>query len=145
MTSLPADKNRFLGKIVLKLLGDYSSLKNSYQSSFPDLYADLESASTNPNCSCRGKVQNHIQSHLDQSITIFNNFLQTHSEDNKVLDVINTDWVALLPKPYAGRMFEIDNTPEAYKTFMEMIQQDKASYKAMSTAIRDTKLFIYFA
>lgn len=145
MTSLPIDKKPFLGRIVLQLLGSYPNLKNSYQSSFPDLYADLESASTNPNCSCRGKVLAHIQNNLEQSTTLFNSFLQSHSDDEKVLGVINTDWVALMPKPYAGKMFEIDNTPVAYKTFIDTIQQDRAAYRLMSTAIQDTKLFIYFA
>lgn len=145
MTTLPSEKHQFLGKIVLKLLEKDEKFKSKLQSAFPAIYADLQSAATNPNCSCRGKVERHIIDNKQASLEIVNKYLEKNSKDKSIEDIINIDYQALMPKPYAGRMFKISNTEEDYKQFIREITKDRASFRTMSTSISGKTLYIYFA
>lgn len=146
--NIPQDKEVFIGKIALNLLGKFSDYKALLQATFPDIYADLESASTNPNCTCRNKVDNVLTMNKETAVSVTNQFIADKDSDARVLDAINVDYASMVPKAYTGKMFEIPNTTESYAAFCKSIQDDRASYRVMSTAVAGEKadrLFIYFA
>lgn len=143
--TIPQEKQVFVGKIALGLLSKFSDYKASLQAAFPDIYADLESAASNPNCSCRSRVEQHLNSNRDKAIEITNNFLADKDNDARALEVINVDYFSLAPKAYGGKMFEIANTSEAYAAFHRSLLEDRASYRQMSTSVSGDRLFIYFS
>ena len=61
-----------LSKIFLELLSKNNEFKNAFQAFAPDIYADIESASTNSNCSCRGRVENYVNSNREKCATFYN-------------------------------------------------------------------------
>ena len=145
--NIPKEKEVFIGKIGLGLITKFSDYKNLLQATFPDMYADFESAASNPNCSCRGRVEAYLFNNRDKAVSITNDFLQDKDSDARVLDVVNVDYFAQAPKAYAGKMFEIPNTSESFSAFYKSLLEDKASYRHMSTAVageRADRLFIYF-
>jgi hypothetical protein len=126
--SIPKEKEVYFQKIILNLIRVSEDFKSILQSEFPNIYADIQSASTNPNCSCVRKVEAELLSNKD-----------------KALNLLNIDYASLAPKLYSGRMFVIENTEEKFKEFMDFINQDRAQFRNFSTAISpEGKLHIYF-
>ena len=71
------DKNyQYLSKIFLELLTLSNEFKISFQSLAPEIYADIESASTNINCSCRNKIENYINTNREKCTDFLNNLNQ---------------------------------------------------------------------
>ncbi len=143
---LPEQNQNFYTKIILNLILSYPELKSVLQSEFPLIYADLESASTNPNCGCVRKVENELTQNKEKALNILNHFLASKTDDAKILEIISMDYAALAPIPLQGKMFTIDNTPESYEQFIkELFQNKMPTARGFSTSIGlDGKLNIYF-
>ena len=144
MKVLPSEKEQYISKIVLNLITKYSDFKNQLQSTFPDLYADIESASTNPNCSCRGKVEQRVTIERNASLTLVNEFLTKRGEEAEVQAIINLPYNSMTPSYYGGKRFEIDNTQEAFQKFYSSFLKERASFRGFSTCINGDKLLIHF-
>jgi hypothetical protein len=79
MTYNKNDQN--FSKIFLELITLSVEFKTSFQALAPEMYADIESASTNPNCSCRYRVESYVNSNGDKC----SEFLNNQSEEIKSL------------------------------------------------------------
>ncbi len=145
MNTLPDDKLKYISKIVLNLITKSSTFKNQLQSTFPEIYSDIESASTNPNCSCRGKVESKVVVERDKALGVVNDLLSKQGDDPEIQAVINIPYDTLTPTYYGGKMFQIENSPEAYKQFYDTLLKEKATYRAFSTCVdANNKLLIHF-
>ena len=144
MKTLSTEREKYISKIVLNLITKYSDFKNQLQSTFPDLYADIESASTNPNCSCRGKVEQRVTIEKDKALKLINEFLTKHGEEVEVQAIINLPYNSMTPVYYGGRRFEINNTQEAFKEFYNSFLKERASFRGFSTCVSGDKLLIHF-
>lgn len=144
MKNLPVEKQQYLSKIVLNLITKYSDFKSELQSLFSDLYADIESASTNPNCSCRGKVEQRVTIERDKSLNLVNEFLAKRGTETEVQAIINLPYNSMTSVYYGGKSFEIDNTPEAFKEFYDSFLKERASFRGFSTCVNNNKLLIHF-
>jgi hypothetical protein len=143
--NIPENNINFIHKISSSLIRVSPEFKSILQSNFPDIYADIESASTNPNCSCVGKVENKILQNKDQTIGLLGSFLSNKDGNLEIQGIINLDYSSLTPKPYAGKMFVIENTEEKFKQLLDFINKDRGQYRNFSTAISpEGKLHIYF-
>jgi hypothetical protein len=143
---LPENKKDYFSKIIVNLIRSYPELKSTLQSEFPTIYADLESASTNPNCSCVRKVENELLNNKDRALNILNNFLSNKDNDNQINDIISVDYGANVPISLQGKMFTIENTAEAYAEFIRSLFENKTpAARGFSTSIdQNGKLNIYF-
>jgi hypothetical protein len=144
MNSLPSDKEKYISKIVLNLITKYPDFKSQLQASFPDLYADIESASSNPNCSCRGKVEHRVTLEREKSIKLVNEFLSKHGKEAEVQTIINLPYNSMTSTFYGGKRYEIDNTTEAFKEFSNQLLKDRATFRGFSVYPQNDKLLIYF-
>lgn len=144
MTALPTDKEKYISKIVLNLITKYPDFKNQLQATFPDLYADIESASTNPNCSCRGKVEQRVTIEKSKALKLINEFLALRGTETEVQTVINLPYNSLTPIYYGGKRFEIDNTQEAFEQFYDKFLKERPSFRGFSTCVNGDKLLIHF-
>jgi hypothetical protein len=143
--NIPKEKELYFDKIILNLIKISNEFKSTLQSEFPNIYADIESASTNPNCGCVKKVETELLKNPDKSLNLLNNFLSVPANFEKAQEVLNIDYAALAPKLYSGKMFVIENTEEKFKEFNDSVNKDRAIFRNFSTAISsDGKLHIYF-
>lgn len=143
--SILKEKEAYYHKIILDIIKLSKEFKASLQSEFPNSYADIESASTNPNCSCVKRVETELINNREKSLNLLNNFLSNQENFKKVQNILNTDYEALMPKSYFGRVFIIENTEEKFKEFTERVEKDRAMFRSLSTSIGpDGKLYIYF-
>lgn len=139
------DKEPFVSKIILNLIRISEEFKSILQSEFPNIYGDIQSASTNPNCGCVKKVEIELFNNKEKSLNLLNNFLSNKDNVDKIKEILNIDYEALSPKPYNGKMFIIENNEEKFKEFMDNINKDRAVFRNFSTAISpEGKLHIYF-
>ena len=143
--NLPKEKELYFDKIILNLIKISNKFKSTLQSEFPNIYADIESASTNPNCGCVKKVETELLKNPNKSLNLLNNFLSVPANFEKAQEALNIDYAALAPKSYSGRMFIIENTEEQFKKFIENVHKDRGMFRNFSTAISsDGKLHVYF-
>lgn len=143
--NIPKEKEAYFHKIILNLIRVSEDFKLILQSEFPNIYADIESASTNPNCSCVKKVEKELFANKDKALNLLNTYLSNKDNLEKIQSVLNVDYVALSPKSYSGKMFTIENTEEKFKELVNSIQKDRAMFRSFSTAINsEGKLHIYF-
>jgi len=117
---------QYLSKIFLELLSLNQNFKASFQSLAPEIYADIESASTNPNCSCRGKVENYVNSNrekcakfLNESSTEIKSLINLHDIENKYGFVI-----------YGGKVERVKVTE--WNNFSQKLNNDRAAYRQFS-------------
>lgn len=117
---------QYLSKIFLELLTLNQNFKASFQSLAPEIYADIESASTNPNCSCRGKVENYVNSNrekcgkfLNESSAEIKSLINLHDIENKYGFVI-----------YNGKVERVKVTE--WNNFSEKLNNDRAAYRQFS-------------
>jgi hypothetical protein len=143
--NIPKEKEAYFQKIILNLIRASNDFKSILQSEFPNIYADIESASTNPNCSCVRKVEAELLNNKDKALNLLNNYLSNKDNLEKIQEILSIDYASLAPKFYSGKMFVIENTEEKFKEFLEFINKDRAQFRNFSTAISpEGKLHIYF-
>jgi hypothetical protein len=143
--NIPKEKEAFFHKIILNLIRVSDDFKSILQSEFPNIYADIESASTNPNCGCVKKVETELFNNKDKSLNLLNDYLSNNENLEKINQILSIDYAALSPKPYSGKMFIIENTEEKFKELMDNINKDRAVFRNFSTAVGlDGKLYVYF-
>ena len=143
---IPKDKEPFINKIILSLIRISEEFKSILQSEFPNIYGDIQSASTNPNSECVKKVELELTNNKEKSLNLLNNFISNKENIEKIKNILNINYGTLSPKPYSGKMFIIENIKEKFKEFMEKINKDRAIFSNFSTSISpDNKLHIYFS
>jgi len=112
---------------------------NSLQKDFPNILADLITFKNNPNCSCRGRVVKFFTEQLEQDPMIMNKYV-------KDLEALKTHLNKLQSERqqnnYSGKVFEIDKTPEAWKTFVSETLMGK-TFRGLSVAERDNTVMVY--
>jgi hypothetical protein len=143
--NIPENNKNFLHEIAIALLGVSIEFKSILQSSFPDIYADIESASTNPNCTCVKKVKNKMLENGNQLLNILNTFLSDKDGEEKIENIVKYNYSEQVFLSIRGKMFVIENTPEKYEEFMDDILKKRLVFRNFSTAIdSDNNLFLYF-
>jgi len=128
----------FVSKIFLELVSN-AKFKLAFQAFAPEIYADIESASTNPNCSCRGKVENYVNTNKDKSVDFLNNFIK----DNEI--TINLEDISkrYTIKQYAGVVEKVKISD--WKNFQNRLNEERAFYRTFSTSrIDDEYVNVFF-
>ena len=143
--NIPENNKNFIHKISSSLIRVSKDFRSILQSNFPDIYADIESASTNPNCSCVGKVENKILQNKDQVLDLLNGFLSDKDGEMAIENIVKNNYAAQIPKNLRGKMFVMENTPEKYEEFMNDILEKQLVFRIFSTAVdSENNLFVYF-
>lgn len=128
-----------LSKIFLELLTLNQDFKTSFQTLAPEIYADIESASTNPNCSCRGKVENYVNSNREKC----GKFLNESSPEIKALinlhDIENKYRVTM----YSGKVERV--RVSEWNNFSQKLNNDRAAYRQFSVLkVDDEHVDVFF-
>jgi hypothetical protein len=115
-----------LSKIFLELLTLNQDFKASFQSLAPEIYADIESASTNPNCSCRGRVENYVNSNREKCAKFLN---ESSSEIKSLINLqdIEEKYKFVI---YNGKVERVKFTE--WNNFSQKLNNDRAMYRQFS-------------
>lgn len=109
------------------------------QKDFPAILADLVTFKNNPNCSCRSKVIKFFTEQITKDPFIMNKYI--HDLDG-LKTHLNTIQSQRQQNNYAGKVFEIDKTPEAWETFVSKTLNGKI-FRNFSVAEREQTVVIY--
>ena len=134
------DKNyEFLSKVFLELLSNEPEFKPLFQALAPEMYADIESAATNPNCSCRGRVETYVNSNTEKCANFLNGLPE--SIKSKInLDVITATYSFVV---YSGTVKRTKISE--WKNFYDKMMTDRASYRAFSVVkVDDENVDVFF-
>jgi hypothetical protein len=135
--SIPNDYP-FLSKIFLELVSN-QQFKTAFQAVAPEIYADIESASTNPNCSCRSKVENYVNTNRQKSLDFLNNFIENTGLEVNLQSITQKYTI----KSYAGVVEKVKISE--WQTFQNRLTQERANFRAFSTSkIDDEYVNVFF-
>ncbi len=70
---------QYFSKIFLELISNNFQFKIDFQVFVPQIFADIESFSKNPNCSCRSKIENFILENRDRCFNFLQNYININS------------------------------------------------------------------
>lgn len=128
----------FVSKIFLELVPN-QQFKTAFQSIAPEIYADIESASTNPNCSCRGKVENYVNNNKEKCISFLNKFIELTGLEID-LKMISERYTV---KSYAGKIKKVKISE--WEKFSDLLVEEKAVFRSFSTSrIDDEYINVFF-
>lgn len=134
------DKNyQHLSKIFLDLLLKNKDFKPIFQVFAPDIYADIESASTNPNCSCRGKIEQHVLKDRVASTEFLNKFLTDFNVevDLKMIEALHGFEL------YSGKVERVKISE--WSQFTKDIQSKRAAFRSFSLLrVDDEYMDVFF-
>jgi hypothetical protein len=123
----------YLSKLVLDLIQKNPQFKNELQAFAPEIYADIESYSKNPNCSCRAKVEAHINNNRAPSVNFINNFINNNNLTLDLKDIENKYKIT----NYSGKVEKIKISE--WSAFRDKTINEKAAYRAFSVANIDSE------
>lgn len=130
---------QFFTKVFLNLITNNSDFKNEFQAFAPEIYADIQSFSTNPNCSCRGKIEQYIITHRQKSHEFINKFL---TEKNVQVD-LNSIEAQYKTTLYMGTVEKVKISE--WKQFSDSLNTKKAVFRSFSVCpINEEYVNVFF-
>lgn len=131
----------YLSKVFLELIQMNATFQADLQAAMPAIYADIQSFKNNPNCSCRSKIEAHINATRNASFAYLDEWLKKHS-------MADADVQALIQKyvvsDVAGRIFRIPKTDAAFLEFKQRAINDRFTYRSMCIVPEEHNIAIYF-
>lgn len=127
--------------IVLSLLQEDVVFQKSLAEFAPSIQDKINSYKDNPNCTCRNDISAYCMSNQEAVVKFLLDFVkdnpQVHGSINKIIEENPGIYVG-------GKVFEIENTKEAYKDFVNKTFSSKYQFRAFTAIEKDKKLLIYF-
>jgi|688.fasta_scaffold31354_8 hypothetical protein len=128
---------------------------------FPEIYADIVSASDSPNCACRGRVASFFQENPGIALDIFKNILNKFPQDEifytnvfeKIRSVVaadnaqNIDPATIKNTPMKslnGRVISITNSSQEYFKVIQSLSMQGYKYNGISVVENNDNLKLYF-
>jgi hypothetical protein len=126
---------------IMPLIVNLPVFAEELQSAFSEISADIASFKNNPQCSCARKVQLFIEKHYESVFDCLKNFFDKNASLQQTINSIieNNSFYDV-----AGKIFEIDDTDEAYADFYTRLIQDRFNFRSFSVTSKGDKLRIFF-
>lgn len=115
-----------------------SEFKTLFQSRCVSIYADIESFSSNPNCSCKNKIKNYVSSHKEEMANIINDFFRDKEEnalENFIKKIENN-----LPVNLSGKILK--TTIKNWESFCASME--KNNFRSFSVTKEGEDLYVFF-
>lgn len=157
-------KNQFELRTALFLMFDTliktsQELKQELFKSFekyPEIFADIVSASDNPNCTCRGRVAIFFENRPSETLEIYKDLLTRYPQEEsfyqnlfkriqEIIEKFNLQLSVDINEPIslAGRVFKF-KTDEEYTNFITKINSKRHYYKGIQIIEKNDEIKIYF-
>lgn len=135
--------NRDLGETVVSYFSDQKlnlNFKNEFQKIASDIYADIESAYLNPNCSCIQKIKLYVENNKEAVVDFLFEFVEKYSTNEDFLDKL-TNGLKNVKQIYLGGTI-LKTKVSSWKEFSQKI--NGAIYRSFSVVKEGEDLFVYF-
>ena len=126
---------------IMPLIVNLPTFAEELQNKFTTISADIVSFRNNPQCSCARKVQLFIEQHFEDVFEFLTIFFNTNTS---LQETINTIIEGQGFYDVTGKIFEIDDTVEAYTNFYHRIVKDRFNFRSFSIVSKEDKLRIFF-
>jgi len=130
--------NPILSKIVLELLFN-KKFKNEFQSFATEIYADIESFTSNPNCTCKNKIEVYVIKNKEKVVPFLNDFINNNNiplDLEAIAQKYNT-------KQYSGVVEKVKISE--WGQFKDRLIKEKAIYKSFATIKFDEEhIYVFF-
>jgi len=126
---------------IMPLIVNLPAFAEELQNTFSVIAADIMSFKSNPQCSCARKVQLFIEEHSSDVFECLRNFFDKNAS---LQQTINSILEGSSFYDVSGKVFEIDDTTEAYTNFSNRAIQDRFNFRSFSVVSKGDKLRIFF-
>lgn len=127
-------------KICLKLIRDNQDFRDIFLSRAADIYADVISFVSNPDCSCKNKVINFIHNNFNTVKEIVKAWV-TNNPDNS--ELVN-DTLIIKEIPVGGKIFTINKTEEDFNKFFQKVKKENWTFQAFTILEKEHSWVIFF-
>ena len=121
----------YFSKVFLEEITKNAKFKTEFQAFATEIYADIESYSKNPNCSCRAKVEKFVNDNREKCYIFIKKFIE---QNNIEIDVSAIEG-KYKTTPYSGKIIQVKKSDWA--SFVDIMQRDKATFRAFSVVKLD--------
>jgi hypothetical protein len=141
MTQEEIISSNLLPSVILSLLEVDAAFKEMFKTAAPAIAADIESASTNPNCSCRNKVTTYVTMNTASVGALLYQF----AIDNDLLTGIKALFDKAVPPAGATAAGRVAKTSIAdWPDFAKTVAQSGLVFKHMSTSVIGDDVYVFF-
>lgn len=129
---------QYFSKIFLELISN-QDFKNKFQAFAPEIYAEIQSYSTNPNCSCRFKIEQTINTNKDKYELFINDFLNASQISVDLSKIEDRYKVTNM----AGNVEKVKKSE--WQSFRDKLINEKAVYRSFAVLPIDQEYVeVYF-
>jgi hypothetical protein len=120
--------------VIIKDDATFEELKKD----FPEILADLTTFKSNPNCSCRGRVNKFFSEKLEKDSTVLNKYIKNTEVLKTELDKVSTQRQA---NNYSGKIISLPKTEEAWKNFSD--EMKSKFFRSFTVVEKENELVVY--
>lgn len=145
MTNKELESYLQLGELFLDLISNpvlEGKFKAQAQREIPHLYADIESASTNPGCSCRNRIKDYVQQNKQNVSGVIFRFFESRQTDFVTLANCIAEFEKKIIKVIDLRGKVLKTSISQWKEFSEAIKQ--STFKSFSVVKEAEDLLVFF-
>ncbi len=141
MTQEEIVNSKSLSSVVISLLSIDESFKNELKVIAPSIAADIESAATNPNCTCRNKVVNYVIMNAAQIGAFLYNFAE---KTNTLLNLKHMFLTATPPEGPTASGRVAKTTIKEWPEFVKKLTNENIQFRQLSTSIVGEDVYVFF-
>jgi len=140
MTQEEIKNSKKLPGVILSLIETNSAFKDLLKTTIPSIAADVESAATNPNCSCRERVNEYVTANSELVGAFLYEYIISNNLQDKIKSIFEAAQVP--PVPASGRVAK--TTVKDWPEFAKSVNKANLSYRHMSTSIVGDDVYVFF-
>ena len=140
MTQEEIKNSNKLSSVILHLITTDLVFKDYFKTSIPLIAADIESASMNPNCSCRNKIIKYVTSNTDSISLLLYEYVKKNNLQSTVESIFET--VTAIQVNASGRVAK--TTIKDWPEFAKSVYAANLSFNYMSTSIVNDEVYVFF-
>lgn len=131
----------FIPSAAVSLVSHLSLFKDKFLETFPESAADIATLASNPNCSCRFKVEKIIKDNTDK---VFNLIKDLYNENLSLQNTIDSIISNSSFQTASGKVFTIKKNSESWYNFYLKLVEEKFMFGNFSVVDRGDELDVYF-
>ena len=129
-----------LPEVFLAYTRENEDFKNIAKKKISDIAVDIESASTNPNCTCVGKVKKYVINNTANVGSLIFDYIDNNKD---VKGVVEKLFKTLVSQSIVGRA--ATTTIKDWGDFIKNINDSGYHYNHISTSVLGDTVYVFFA
>jgi hypothetical protein len=138
MTKQDFIDSTLLGNVILQVITIDPGFKVLFKEAAPSIAADIESASSNVNCSCRNAISTYVSIHKQDVGSLLYDF----AIKSNILQHIEAIFNKVSPTDISGKVAK--TSIKDWPDFVKGINESKFGFNHMSTSIVGDDVYVFF-